>query len=140
MTTDSLSREATRVADRAERLASDAGMLKREAIRAGLLAVASALGGVVASALRVGRVARALARLRAGDRSRQTILQFLEILGPIASAASAVIAAERFLESQELARQAQNLSAMAERLGADYLAAFEDYARSGCGEINEVGV
>lgn len=41
---------------------------------------------------------------------------------------------QKFLDSQELARKAQDLSARAERTGEVYLQAFNEYDRLGCGE------
>lgn len=129
-----LSRQAGRHADEAERLADQAESLRREAIASGLLAIASLLGGLAASLIKGGRIARALSRMRKGNLSRETILEFLQIFGPIAFAASALLTAQKFLDSQELARRAQELSARAESDGEAYLAAFDEYDRIGCGE------
>lgn len=129
-----LSRQAGPHADEAERLADGAESLRREAIASGLLAIASLLGGLAASLIKGGCISRALSRIRKGNLSRETILEFLQIFGPIAFAASALLTAQKFLDSQELARQARELSARAETDGEAYLAAFDEYDRTGCGE------
>jgi hypothetical protein len=44
------------------------------------------------------------------------------------------VSVEKLREAEELARRAQDLSDRAERVGEDYLEAFDEYDRIGCGQ------
>jgi len=127
-------RQATRFADEAERLEDDAEGLRREARDAGLIALASALGGVIGWAFKAKRIARTVGRMRKGNFSRETILEFLQIFGPIGSAFSFLRAVEKIREAEELLRRAQDLNDRAESVGEDLLQAVDEYDSIGCGE------
>jgi hypothetical protein len=128
-----LSRDATRLADKADRLEDDAEDLRRAARNAGLLAVLGAVGGVASSALKAKRAAKALSRMTKGDLSRDTILDFLTAFSLLGAAAAALFAVQDLLESEKLAREAQELSDSAESMGTSYMQAFNEYKRIGCG-------
>jgi len=129
-----LSREATLYEDEADRLRAEADSLRREARNAGLIAIASLLGGLAAGLLKTRRVARALGQMREGDLSRKTILEFLQIFGAVGAAAEGIQFVEKLRGAERLASKAKDLSERAERTGESYLDTFNKFDRLGCGE------
>ncbi len=131
---NNLSLQAGRYEDEADRLRDEADSLRDEALRLGLVALVSALGGFIAAAVRARRAAQALQAMRKGNLSRKTIEDFLLAFGILGSALSTYFIAEKLIDADRLERRAQDLSSRAERYGQDYMRAFNEYDRLGCGE------
>lgn len=129
-----LSQQATRYADTAEQLQREADSLKREAaVDFGFAAVA-ALSGVAAALLRLKRVLLVIGRFRKGKASRSDLAELLNLVGPVASALAALRAISKFTKAERLVRDSDVLLDASERLGEDYMEAFDEYDRLGCGD------
>jgi hypothetical protein len=131
---NNLSRQATRHADRAERLQSEADSLKREAAADFGFAAVAALSGVAAALLRLKRVLRVIGRARKGNISRADLAELLNLIGPAASALAVLQAISKFKEAERLIRDAEDFLDSAERIGAEYIENFDEYRRLGCGQ------
>ena len=128
-----MSLQAARFADEAARLEREAEALRGQAAREGVVALLSFFGGAAAFFAKGKRAARALERMREGDLSRSTILEFLSAFGLVGGALSGYFAVEKYREAEKLNRQAQYLSARGQRFGEKYLSALDEYERLGCG-------